>query len=633
MTRAQSIAIAVSSRLLALFILPLLLSGSAVAQQDSSSSGFNTSPHTGALDFTVFAERSGVRLDRQALIKVVRSADQIAIWQTTENTSRSVFSNLPLGSYEAEVSAVGYLGARLELQVILGTTNVQIVLDRDPNAVHLDVSDKLISSNARKEARRAVDSLKSGDLRAAQKHLDAAYKLAPSSPDLNFLLGYLYFQKKNYAQAGTYLVTAAELRPHNAQTLNLLGRTDLARNDYAAARSALEQAVLEDADNWLTHNLLADTYLRQKNYEQARDEAQLAITKGQKAGEQAGSAAQLVLGQALVALGQDEEGIEAFNVFLKQSPQHPMADQVHGLILELKARTSQSASNGSAASSETIMAPVDPLRAIPDSALSTQTWRPPNIDDVKPVLAPGVSCPAETVIDESGKRVQEFVHDIERFAAIEDLFHQALDSFGFPIRAEKRKYDYVATVSQNAPGLVSIDEYRSDKVTLAGYPDQIASTGFATLALILHPDMRGDFELQCEGLGDWRGHATWLVHFRQRSDRPNHMHSYGIGGQVFPVALKGRAWITADNFQIVRMEADMVKSMPEIHLLSEHQVVEYGPVPFPKKDITLWLPKDVEIYFDFRKHRYYRRHSFDHFMLFSVDADEKRNEPVRKPAP
>ena len=45
--------------------------------------------------------------------------------------------------------------------------------------------------------------------------------------------------------------------------------------------------------------------------------------------------------------------------------------------------------------------------------------------------------------------------------------------------------------------------------------------------------------MQCEGLGDWRGHATWLVRFRQRSDRPNHMHSYGIGGQIFPVALKG----------------------------------------------------------------------------------------------
>jgi hypothetical protein len=59
--------------------------------------------------------------------------------------------------------------------------------------------------------------------------------------------------------------------------------------------------------------------------------------------------------------------------------------------------------------------------------------------------------------------------------------------------------------------------------------------------------------------------------------------------------------------------------------------VEYGPVPFPKKNTSLWLPKSADIYFDFRKHHYYRRHSFDHFMLYSVDSEEKRKEPVAKP--
>jgi hypothetical protein len=54
--------------------------------------------------------------------------------------------------------------------------------------------------------------------------------------------------------------------------------------------------------------------------------------------------------------------------------------------------------------------------------------------------------------------------------------------------------------------------------------------------------------------------------------------------------------------------------------------------PVPKRNIILWLPKDVEIYFDFRTQRYYRHHSFDHFMLFSVETDEKRNEPIPQPA-
>ena len=228
------------------------------------------------------------------------------------------------------------------------------------------------------------------------------------------------------------------------------------------------------------------------------------------------------------------------------------------------------------------------------------------------------------------KRVQELVKDVARFAAVEDLFHQSLDQFGIPVRTETRKYNYVASISEPQPGLLSVEEYRADKPGLAEYPDHIASNGFAALALVFHPDMRDTFEMLCEGLGDWHGQASWLVHFRQRADRPNRMHSYKVGNEIHPVPLKGRAWITTDTFQIVRIEAEMVNPMPEIQLLSEHEFVEYGPIPFAKKNTSLWLPKSAEIYFDFRKHHYYRRHSFDHYMLYSVDSDEKRKEPVAK---
>ena len=88
---------------------------------------------------------------------------------------------------------------------------------------------------------------------------------------MNFLLGYLYFQQKNYDQASMYLTAATSLSPNNAPALTLLGRTKLAQDNYPAARSALEQAILADDSNWLPHNLLADAYLRQKDYGKARD--------------------------------------------------------------------------------------------------------------------------------------------------------------------------------------------------------------------------------------------------------------------------------------------------------------------------------------------------------------------------
>ncbi len=596
---------------------------------------YNTAPGTGVFVFHVFAEKAGgARIRGPVRLELMNLANHLGVFQTIEGDADGVFVDTAFGNYEIEVSALGYITARQEVQAVstIHPEPIDIVLQRDPSAVNLDVAEGILSAKARKEARHAVSQLKAGNLADAQKHLDAAYKLAPSSPDLDFLLGYLYFQRKDYAQAQTYLTAATSLGHHNAQALTLLGRTDLQQENYPAARSALEQAVLADDDNWLPHNLLADAYLGQKDYSKARDEAQIAITKGQKDGKSIASPAELALAQALIGLGQNQEAIQALELFLKDSPQNPMVYQVHNLIADLKKTNSGSAADRNAKQSDLNPSRANPLGAVPDPALTSQAWRPPDVDDMRPTFVPEVACPAAQVIDESGKRVQELVRDLTRFAADEELFHQSIDAFGFATNTETRKYDYVASVSESGPNVALIEEYRADRPGQKGYPDGIASIGFMTLALVFHPDMQKDFDLDCEGQVDWHGQPAWSVHFRQRHDRPNRMHSYAVGGQAFPVDLKGRAWITADKFQIVRIEADLVKPLPEIQLLSEHQTVEYGPVPFPKKNTTLWLPKTAEIYFEIRKHRYYRRHSFDHYMLYSVDTDEKRKEPVALPA-
>ncbi len=196
-------------------------------------------------------------------------------------------------------------------------------------------------------------------------------------------------------KAETYLSTAANLTPHNAQTLTLLGRTGLEQRDYPIARSALEQAVLADAENWLPHDLLADAYLHEKNYGKARDEAQVAIAKGKTAA----SSAQLTLGQALVNLGHDAEGIQALNLFLQESPQHPVAAQVRNLIAQIQGHDSGSAETDQ--QTKRRLDGVDPLLALPAARLSVKSWQPPGVDEVKLALAPDVVCPSGQVIAKS----------------------------------------------------------------------------------------------------------------------------------------------------------------------------------------------------------------------------------------
>ncbi len=117
------------------------------------------------------------------------------------------------------------------------------------------------------------------------------------------------------------------------QALTLLGRLSLQQEDYGRAVSNLEKAVLVDSDYWVAHDLLAASYLKERKFDKARDEAQLAISKGK--GE--ATASQLVLGQALVNLGQRQEGIQALKDFVAAAPKNPSVPQVKALIAQLEA--------------------------------------------------------------------------------------------------------------------------------------------------------------------------------------------------------------------------------------------------------------------------------------------------------
>ena len=600
-------------------------------QGDQRISTYETVPNTAVIIVHTFAEEKPLSLDRSARVDLTNLANHVGGFLVVPGHEAAVFVNTVLGNYVISVTAVGFLSASLEISVLSPVRqNVDIVLHRDPAAVTINEASGLMPAKARKDAKRAVSLLKSGNFNNAEKRLKTAYVSAPSNADLNFLLGYLYFQKNDYAQARTYLGTAANLSPHSAQTLTLLGRTTLALQNYPEARSALEQAILVDSEEWLPHDLLASTYLHQSEYSKARDEAQIAVAKGARYGKNASGSAELTLGQALIGLGQKNEGIQALRVFLKESPPENMIEPVHALI-----KRAEEGDQAPAAGLATTTSP-GALIAMPKLVLSMQTWRPPDIDDVKPSLEPGVTCSCAQVLVGAGQRVQELVHDINRFTADEDLFHKSLDGAGLSTHAETRKYNYAATISSKA-GSISIEDYSEDRVPQSGYPDGIGSTGFITLALVFHPEMQGDFDFDCEGQAKWFEKPTWLVHFRQRPDRPNRMQDYTVAGQTYRIDLKGRAWISSDTSQIVHIEADIINPMHEIQMLSEHQVVEYGPVPFARKNAVLWLPKNVEIYFDIRKRRYYRHYTFDHYMLFDVDVSDKvklpRDTAASEPAP
>ena len=261
------------------------------------------------------------------------------------------------------------------------------------------------------------------------------------------------------------------------------------------------------------------------------------------------------------------------------------------------------------------------------TADEVRSWKPMGVDSEKLVTALDTPCPCEDVLNGASHRVEEFVENINRFAATERLVSENLNSQGKVIETQRRKFDYVVSIDKLTSGDLDVDEFRNGYDSYAGFPDQIATLGLPSLAFVFHPKYREGYNFTCEGLGAWQGHAAWLVYFSQRPDKPARIRGYSVNNVLYLVSLKGRAWIGVDTLQVMRMEADIMHPLPKIKLRDEHQVVEYRPVQFQKGKVEMWLPGRAEVYFDFRNHKYHRVHSFSDYMLFSVTASQKIGMP------
>ncbi len=251
------------------------------------------------------------------------------------------------------------------------------------------------------------------------------------------------------------------------------------------------------------------------------------------------------------------------------------------------------------------------------------SWYPQDVDDEAPEVTSGTACPLDDVLARAGKRLQELVANVDKFTATETVEHQNVGTDGQFKPVETRKYNYLVSIEQMQDGYMNVEEYRDGGSSPDQFPDHIATVGTPSLVLIFHPNHAKNFKMTCEGLGQWQGHPAWLVHFEERADHHAAISALAMSGQTFGLRLKGRAWILADSYQVARLESDLMNGIPEIRLRLQHEDIEYGPVNFRGEKVQFWLPSSTKFYMDFRGHRFYRRHRFTDYQLFSIGVDQK----------
>lgn len=533
--------------------------------------------------------------------------------QETAKAGHVHFGSIAATEYSVQVVAEGYKTAISKVETRDNQVK-SLTIELQKLSVE-DAAENLayhaLAPKAQKEIGKALELLRAQKVADARSHLDAANRAAPNQAEVQYLYGVYEKQAGNAEQAKAYWLKAVEYSPRHLLALLSLADALLAENRETEALPYAKRAVEVEPSSWRGHMVLANVDLRMGLADEAEQEAERAHELGQ------GQAAvvQPLLAVALARKGEKARAITTLQSYVQE---HPSDAEAKTLLGKLQLGTA-------------------PVTEVPDkdaaSALPLPSnWLPPDVDEKVPAVEPGTPCMLDEVLRRAGKQVEEFVKNVDRFTASEFLKHESINKWGLAESPETRKFDYVASIDQYRPGFFSVTEYRSGVPSLSGFPDGVETTGLAALALIFHTNNTGNFAMSCEGLAQWNGKPAWQVHFRQRPDKPNTIRAYRLGesGPSYSVALRGRAWIAADTYQIVRMETDLVAPLPEIRLVTDHTLVDYGPVRFQRGNVEMWLPQGAELYCNWRGKRMHRRLSYSNYMLFLVDEKQKIAEPKQE---
>jgi tetratricopeptide (TPR) repeat protein len=574
---------------------------------------------TAALD--VYLKGPDGKLVQVSAVVTLLKLSNEAYRQETIKAGHIRFKNVAATEYSVQVVAPGYQTAVKQVkahkdEVSAVTIELQQLSTEDAaeNSAY-----KTLAPKAQKEIGKALELLRGHKVADARSHLDAANRVAPNQAEVQYLYGVYAMQTGNAEQAKAYWMKAVEFSANHLLALLSLADTLLRENHETEALPYVTRAVEVEPSSWRAHAILANVYLRLGSADEAVQQAERAMELGH---EQA-AIVQPVMAGALARKGEKERAISVLQSYLKEHPADAEANKLQELLQKIS--TAGGPAELSALTTEELSISTSAATSLP----LPSSWLPPDVDERVPPVEQGAACALGDVVQKAGKQAQVFVKNVEHFTASEFLKHEAIDKWGMAAAPETRTFDYVVAIEELRPGFLGVEEYRSKVSSASEFPGGVATKGLPALMLIFHPYNAVNFEMTCEGLTRWNGKPAWQIHFRQRRDKPNTMRAYrlGVDGPSYPVALRGRAWILADSFQVARLETDLVAPVPQIKLFADHTAIEYGPVRFKNRNVEMWLPQIAEVYYDWRGHRCHRRHSFSNYLLFSVDEKQRISEP------
>ena len=540
------------------------------------------------------------------------------------------FRNVAAGDCNIEVSAPGYRTSKDRTEVTQSMTShnqyVFVYMHPESESAEAAARPPAVPLGLIKEMDKAMQAMREKHDGDARKHLDKAAKIAPTNPDVAYLQGMMELDHHNLPVAEQFFQKAVNSSRAQERALLGLGYVQVQMNQAGAAAQTLEKALQLNSASERGHLLLANAYAQLREYPKAQEHAQRAAAFN----SEDSAPARTLLAQILAAQGNRDGARLEFEGVLREYPKSLSASVARDSLASL----AKTATPGSSAELAVPLSTVNPSLLPSASAASVTPWAPPSVDTSVPGVAPDVTCSAEDIVEHTSTSTNRQLENLEKFLATEHIQHEEVNGRGEVSQVRDKNFSYMVFIEHDKDGLVFLDEKRDGGTGTDSFPTSLATVGLVSLGVdVFHPGFAKALNFKCEGLGQWRGKAAWILHFEQKPNVKSFLRLWETKTKTVEIPLKGRVWVAASSYNVLHVESDLREPMKELELMRDHLAIDYGPVNFQNGKTELWLPWYADMYLELHGRRYHHNHTLSNFSLFAVDTSDKINLPKDPPPP
>ena len=233
--------------------------------------------------------------------------------------------------------------------------------------------------------------------------------------------------------------------------------------------------------------------------------------------------------------------------------------------------------------------------------------------------------------DMARQRVTSYLADLSDLKCTETVTQEKLTGSGHVEAKEQAKYDYLIMIDGNADGLHFNESRLESSVAHHKQLPMLITNGFSTLLLIFHPYYRDSFNFESGAEEVIDGKTVIPVKFSEIAGH-RALVALALRGRVYPINLKGTAWLDKQTGEVIKMDASLQDDMSDVGLRSLTVHVEYNPTALGKKPM-MNLPTLAVVDVATPRQHWRNKHVFEGYKSFSVDAEQDPNVKIKASNP